>query len=106
MKTVRSGVLAAAIALTGPAFADAIDGDWCAPEGGQSLSIEGSQIRTPGGARIQGQYSRHNFSYVQPPGDPKPGAQVDMVLMGEMRVRVSVRDGASMVWHRCPPGTS
>jgi hypothetical protein len=47
-----------------PAFADAIDGDWCAPEGGKSLSIAGSTIRTPGGKEIKGIYGRHDFQYV------------------------------------------
>ncbi|HRJ70389.1 MAG TPA: hypothetical protein PK812_12380 [Beijerinckiaceae bacterium] len=89
-----------------PALADAIDGDWCAPEGGKSLSIDGPRIRTPGGATIQGQYSRHHFNYTAPAGDPVPGAEVQMILMGEYRVRVVVKGGTDTIWRRCPPGTS
>lgn len=100
-----AAALACLFALALPARADAIDGDWCAPEGGKSLSIEGPRIRTPGGATIQGQYSRHQFSYTAPAGDPEPGAEVQMILMGETRVRVTV-NGTDAIWRRCPPGTS
>lgn len=92
--------------LASPALADAIDGDWCAPEGGKSLSIDGPKIRTPGGATINGQYSRHHFNYVAPAGDPQPGAEIQMILMGETRVRVVVKGGSDTIWRRCPPGTS
>ena len=98
-------MLACLVAAATPARADAIDGDWCAPEGGKSLTIDGPRIRTPGGATIEGQYSRHRFNYTAPAGDPKPGAAVQMILMGEMRARVIV-DGDETLWRRCPPGTS
>lgn len=88
-----------------PARADAIDGDWCAPEGGKSLSIAGPNIRTPGGKEIRGVYGRHDFSYVAPDGDPTPGIAIDMKLMGENAVRVTPQGGASSIWRRCPPGT-
>jgi hypothetical protein len=94
------------LAATTAARADAIDGDWCAPEGGKSLSIQGSGIRTPGGKQITGHYGRHSFSYIAPEGDPEPGVAIDMQLMGETRVRVMVRGGAESIWRRCPPGTS
>lgn len=94
------------ITVSAPALADAIDGDWCAPEGGKSLSIEGPRIRTPGGNEIKGSYSRHNFSYTAPEGDWQAGAAIDMQLMGESRVRVMIRGGADATWRRCPPGVS
>ena len=39
-----------------PAFADAIDGDWCHQASGRHLSIRGPQIVTPGGKRMEGDY--------------------------------------------------
>ncbi|MGL4496934.1 MAG: hypothetical protein ACRCXM_16265 [Beijerinckiaceae bacterium] len=89
-----------------PALADAIDGDWCSPEGRKSISIEGPKVRTPGGATITGSYGRHDFSFVAPAGDPSPGTRVDMRLMGEQSVRVTEGDAAPAIWRRCPPGIS
>ena len=89
-------------AIASPAFADAIDGHWCSPDG-RHLAIRGSAITTPGGARLEGQYSRHNFSYVAPAGEPDAGALVRMQLAGETRVYVRV-DGAGgepQLWRRC-----
>lgn len=89
-----------------PALADAIDGDWCAPEGGKSLAIAGPNIRTPGGKETKGIYTRHAFSYVAPDGDPEPGIAVDMRLMGENAMRVTPQGRDPSVWRRCPPGIS
>lgn len=99
-------IMTAFAAMISPAAADAIDGDWCSPEGGKSLTIEGSRIRTPGGKQITGNYGRHDFSYVAPDGDPVPGAAIDMRLMGEHAVRVTERGGSTAIWKRCPPGIS
>lgn len=90
----------------GPARADAIDGDWCSPEGGKSLTIAGPNIRTPGGKQITGRYGRHDFHYVAPEGDPRPGVAIDMRLMGENAVRVTPEGGQPVVWRRCPQATS
>lgn len=102
-KPALACILLATAAL--PARADAIDGDWCAPEGGKSLSIDGSTIRTPGGKEIRGVYGRHDFHYVAPEGDPTPGIAIDMRLMGHNAMRVTPQGGMSTVWRRCPPGT-
>ena len=107
MRRFRLAIAAAAAVLASPALADAIDGDWCAPEGGKSLSIEGPRIRTPGGKEMTGSYGRHSFSYVAPDGDWQAGSAIDMQLMGETRVRVMVRGVAGeAIWRRCPPGVS
>ena len=37
---------------------------------GRRLAIRGPEITTPGGNRISGDYSRHNFSYVVPASEP------------------------------------
>jgi len=84
------------------AWADAIDGDWCSPEG-KHVSIKGPQIVTPGGAKMAGQYSRHAFSYVIPAPEPQSGATIFMSLMGE--TTVLVREGSPVAqpvtWKRC-----
>src|SRR5262245_12879491 len=92
-----------AVALTaGTARADAIDGDWCAPDG-RRLSILGPAITTPGGARITGDYSRHHFRCVVPKAEPGAGETVEMSLRSEEEVWVLPRPDAEVeAWHRCP----
>jgi hypothetical protein len=84
------------------ARADAIDGDWCAPDG-RRLSILGPAIITPGGARITGNYSRHHFRYVAPKTEPGAGETVEMSLRSEEEVWVLPRHDAPVeAWYRCP----
>ena len=82
--------------------ADAIDGDWCAADG-QRMSIKGASITTPGGKTIEGNYTRHAFDYVVPPGEQGSGEAVNILLRGEY-LAVS-RQGASSAplkeWRRC-----
>ena len=84
------------------ARADAIDGQWCL--GSSHFAIEGPSILTPGGNRIQGNYSRHGFVYVVPANEPGAGSQIDMVLLNEETVQLT-RKGASSpeIWRRCKP---
>ena len=85
----------------GVARADAIDGNWCAPDG-RVMSIDGPAIVTPGGSQITGNYSRHAFSYVVPPGESEAGATVLMILLNEETVRIAPGNGApEEIWHRC-----
>ena len=107
-------VASAAIATVAaaPARADAIDGHWCFPDG-KRISIQGPAIVTPGGTHIQGDYSRHFFTYVVPPSDPDPGRTVSMTLVNEDTVHLRIgtaptysSDGPVQVWHRCGPPTS
>jgi hypothetical protein len=62
--------------------ADAIDGKWCHADG-RRLTIRGPQIATPGGAKMSGDYTRHSFHYVVPPGEPGTGETMSMVLLSE-----------------------
>ena len=107
----RRHALPAIAALTlllhsGPARADAIDGEWCAPNG-LRLTIRGPSIVTPGGARMTGDYDRHGFAYTAPAGEPAGGARVTMILMGETMMRVQAdAPGLDPVWRRCGPPTS
>ncbi len=85
-----------------PARADAIDGDWC-NAAGKHMTIRGSAITTPGGNSITGNYSRHFFSYVVPPGEPGAGDAVDIVLRGEhlAQSRQGGADAPTTDWRRC-----
>jgi hypothetical protein len=86
------------------ARADVIDGNWCHADG-RRLSIRGPRILTPGGASQQGDYTRHSFIYVVPPGERGEGETVWMVLLSEylMHARQGSQDAPVQVWNRCPP---
>jgi hypothetical protein len=85
------------------ARADAIDGQWCL--GSSHFAIEGPSILTPGGNRIQGNYSRHGFVYIVPTSEPGAGSQIDMVLLNEETVQLTRQGQASApeIWRRCKP---
>jgi len=101
-------LLAATFCMSTSAWADGIDGDWCSEEGGQRISIRGPVIITPGGTKMQGDYSRHSFSYVTPSQEPEAGQKVDMLLLNErnVQVRISGNATAARVWLRCSGTTS
>jgi hypothetical protein len=94
--------LAAIAALTvlpaGRAHADAIDGNWCAPDGRQ-MTINGPEIVTPSGARVSGNYGRHDFTY----SAPGSGDTVSMRLMNEstVQLRPSATCERTEIWRRC-----
>jgi hypothetical protein len=100
------GPIAVSVGLWGvslnPAFADAIDGTWCAVDG-RIMEIHGSQISTPGGNDIIGAYNRHAFSYVVPQSESPAGETVRMVLMSDdiVHLKVGDPDGEAEVWQRC-----
>lgn len=81
------------------ASADAIDGNWCAPDG-RVLSIEGPQIVTPHGSAIDGDYTRHFFAYTVPAGEPDAGTRVDLTLLDETTMRLDAGNGPE-IWRRC-----
>ena len=92
---------AACLAGSTGALADVIDGDWCFE--GRHFSIRGPTIVTPEGKKLDGDYSRHSFSYVAPGPDPVAGATIFMLLMNETTLRLRVgRDPAtpSQEWRR------
>lgn len=102
--------LLSAVAISGlmcsAALADSIDGEWCAPEGGKSLVINGTSIRTPGGKDVSGDYRRYSFTYVAPAGDWEAGQTIDLQFIRRVGVRVTIRGGAESIWKICPPGIS
>lgn len=90
-----------------PARADAIDGNWCQPDGRQ-MSIRGANIVTVGGNGTRGDYTRHAFSYVIPANEPGAGQTVQMILLGEDTLQLMWPAAAVKpplnpleIWHRC-----
>jgi hypothetical protein len=118
MKAMAKRSLSTALGLTvllsaGAAWADAIDGEWCAANDARHMSIKGPEIVTPGGTRMQGNYTRHSFLYVVPPAEPGAGQTVAMLLVNEQTVNLrqaaSAADAAQapvQIWHRCAPTIS
>jgi hypothetical protein len=111
--STRCVYLVASLALVftaTPAFADAIDGNWCHPDG-RRLTIRGPAITTPGGNQLQGNYERHYFSYPIPASEPRAGDTVFMTLMGEYLVHLRIGKDSSNAgpveeWKRCAPSIS
>ena len=95
------------VVLSVAARADAIDGDWC-NAAGKRMSIRGPAIVTPGGAKMQGDYTRHFFSYVIPPGEAGAGKKMAITLLGEYlaHARAGGDDAPVIEWRRCQPGIS
>jgi len=95
-------VVAGLLLQTGVSHADAIDGDWCSANG-KRMSILGEKITTPGGNRINGNYSRHAFDYVVPAGESGSGEIVNIILRGEYLAisRQGPADGPATEWRRC-----
>lgn len=54
---------------------------------------------------MEGQYSRHSFSYQPPAGEPGAGGLVEMVLLNENEVRVAMASQVA-TWRRCGPPVS
>jgi hypothetical protein len=94
--------------IAAPAFADAIDGDWCHNDG-RRFSIRGPQIVTPGGRWMEGDYSRHAFNYVVPTPEPGAGKTVFMTLLDENHVHLRLGEPFTAdpeLWIRCSPSVS
>lgn len=93
-----------ALLLPSAALADAIDGHWCHKDG-RRMTIDGPGIVTPGGTAMTGDYDRHGFAYVIPPGEPGAGKRVDMQLIDEytviLRTGPDSAKAVEQVWKRC-----
>lgn len=93
--------LAALLSLaSAPAWADAIDGEWCSTDG-KRLAIAGPAIVTPGGTKMTGNYDRHGFDFVIPAGEPGAGQKMIMVLLGEELMQSRIGASAPLSWKRC-----
>lgn len=95
-------VLGLGLLVSSPALADRIDGKWCSPDG-KHVEIQGRQITTPGGSKMEGDYTRHSFSYKIPAAEPESGSTVYMVILNEetMEVRAGNPVAKAIVWKRC-----
>jgi hypothetical protein len=100
----RFSPMFAVLACASPAWADAIDGDWC-DDMGDHVLIVGPQISTPTGKVVQGQYRRHAFAYRVPAGEPDAGKSVYMQLQNEDNMTSYVIEsdtpGPAHSWTRC-----
>ncbi len=94
----------AVLSAASPSYADRIDGDWCSQDG-KNLRIDGPSIRTPSGMQTSGNYTRHEFMYAAPDGDPDKGQVIMMRQVHEELMRlVRVKDGVpgeTEEWRRC-----
>ena len=93
-----------------PARADAVDGGWCYTDG-RRLTIDGPQIVTPGGSRIEGDYQHHSFTYTIPKKEPGGGmiAHIEQLDEGTMHMSYGPGGGDGKpveTWHRCSKETS
>lgn len=100
-RTMCGAVVSLALGLAAfPAWADAIDGEWCHQDG-KRLSIDGPALVTPGGKKMTGNYDRHGFDYVIPPGEPGAGQKMVMVLLGEELMHSRIGTAPVQPWNRC-----
>ncbi len=108
LKTLGFMACLVTVALLAPAeraSADAIDGNWCFADG-RRMSIQGSDLVTPGGKHMTGDYDRHAFAYVAPAGENGAGSKVFMVLIDDDTMQLAMgaapsASGKGEVWRRC-----
>lgn len=104
---LKWGVGLAALLISGSAWADAIDGTWCADKDHRQITIQGSSGSFPGGQKVTGDYTRHSFAFEVPPPLAQAGQKVDMRLLGETVLRAITisADGQTRsepeIWRRC-----
>ena len=67
------------------------------------ILIKGKQVVTPSGVQMEGDYGRHDFSFIIPAAEPDAGLKMQMRLAGETRVYVTIagKAGEPQVWKRC-----
>jgi hypothetical protein len=103
---ILTGSASALFVLLGPSLADQIDGDWCFPDDGRNLHIQGDDIVTPNGTGTKGDYTRHAFRYVVPDNDPGAGDEIKMRQLNDQTMVLLRPDGTEETWKRCELQTS
>ena len=93
-------IFGALLTVSLDARADAIDGDWC-NKSGKHLNISGSNIKTPEGSQVTGDYDRHSFSYLSAASGEKANKKIQMQLLSDDLMRMTLPDGATQNWRRC-----
>jgi hypothetical protein len=91
-----------------PSLADRIDGDWCSPRG-QSISVNGPNVVTPGGQTVVANYDRHHVDFEIPEGEPSSGDRFSADQLNHEEISVSIvpardaRTGKAVIWTLCKP---
>lgn len=98
---IKAIAVSVALLAPGAVLADRIDGDWCAPDGLERVTIAGSTITIAAGVEIAGTYNRHEFLYELPAEAANAGTQVYMRQLSEEDVEVYRGEAAPVLWHRC-----
>lgn len=100
IKAISIGVML--IAFSDTARADAIDGNWCHADHG-NFEIRGSNILTPGGTQMTGEYSRHTFRYIAPTGERAATKPINMAIVDDETLHLIVEEADENieVWRRC-----
>lgn len=110
MRISRRNAIIATVAMagaigtvSGPAWADSIDGDWC--NGTMHFEITGGTILTPGRNKAEGRNGHYSFAYVVPANEPGAGTEIKMVFVRPEMVHLTRagQTGAPEVWRRCKP---
>ncbi len=91
-----------------PAMAHSIQGIWCHKDG-RRMEIRDSTIILPRGTTTTGDFWRHYFDYVIPPGEDEAGTGRHLQLLRDDKtvydVPANKRDAEPIVWTRCDLGT-
>ncbi len=103
---IFAGSISALLILSNPSLADQIDGDWCFPDDGRNLHIQGDDIVTPQGTSTKGDYTRHAFRYIVPDNDPGAGDEINMRQLNDQTMVLLRPDGTEETWKRCDLQTS
>jgi hypothetical protein len=88
---------AALLALPAAALAEAIDGDWCRDDG-RRHSVNGPDIVTPCGTRLQGTTTA--TTSVVPTPEPGAGGTVAMVPLSAILMHLKPPAGEEQTWRR------
>lgn len=106
LSTLCVVVIAMLAASTISAMADQIDGTWCSPSG-QTLSIDGTNVVTPGGNSVVAQYDRHHIVYQIPDGEKGAGNRFAADQLNDEQIRVTISNesvpetGTPEIWTPC-----
>ena len=91
-----------------PALADQINGNWCSPDG-QSMTVDGPRVVTPGGHTVTANYDRHHVDYRIPEGEPSSGDRFSADQLNHEQISVSIirasdgQAGKAVIWTPCKP---
>lgn len=82
-------------------WADSVDGTWCSADSSRSIQVSGSDMITPAGNKVTGQYSRHAAAYLIPETEAGAGGSMLIQLLNEDEAQVSAPEKTPELWRRC-----